>query len=372
MKYNKLSASRLGAICILTTVMANSWAEEVSGFNVFPAIGYYNPVTRDDEIEDDLFYSLGLGYKFSPRWSTELTYLNFPTEDASGDDFDMEALRLEALYHLEQYGNLQPFVALGLAHNEIESELFSDSATDTQLHLGTGFKVFFNETISWRTDVRLINSFDYDEVDFAISTGINFFFGKTASKPAPAPVKRPSRIDSDYDGVLDVNDACSNTVKGAQVDSKGCPLDEDNDGVFDYKDECLDSAPNTKVNDQGCYVVLKEKREVNLEVNFANDSDVVPEAYYGEIKEVADFMQEYPLSNVVIEGHTDDRGAASYNESLSDRRAKNVAAVLVREFGISAERVSAKGYGESQPIASNDTPQGRAANRRVVAVVSGQ
>ncbi len=210
-------------------------------------------------------------------------------------------------------------------------------------------------------------------MDFAVSTGINFFFGKTSGAASKVkPVKSPSRVDSDYDGVLDSEDACPNTIKGVAVDEKGCPLDTDGDGVLDYKDECPNSAPNAKVNEEGCYQTLTETREVELEVKFANNSDVVPRDYYGEIKEVADFMTEYPLTNVVIEGHTDDRGAASYNEDLSDRRAKNVAKVLVEEFGIADSRVSSKGFGESSPITTNDTAEGRAANRRVVAVVSAQ
>ncbi len=109
---------------------------------------------------------------------------------------------------------------------------------------------------------------------------------------------------------------------------------------------------------------------INLEVQFANNSDVIDPQYYSEIKKVADFMSKYEGVQVEVLGHTDDRGAADYNKSLSDRRAKAVAKVLVDQHGVQQDRVSANGYGEEQPIADNATANGRAKNRRVVAEIS--
>ncbi|WP_080376624.1 OmpA family protein [Stenotrophomonas sp. Marseille-Q4652] len=84
----------------------------------------------------------------------------------------------------------------------------------------------------------------------------------------------------------------------------------------------------------------------------------------------AQFMREYPLTKVVLEGHTDDRGSEAYNQQLSEKRAAAVAGVLVERFGIDRSRVSSVGYGESSPIVSNDTAENRARNRRVTAKVS--
>jgi OOP family OmpA-OmpF porin len=101
-------------------------------------------------------------------------------------------------------------------------------------------------------------------------------------------------------------------------------------------------------------------------------TDVVSEEYMAEVQRVADYKRAYYNTDVVIEGHTDDRGAADYNQALSERRAKAVAAVLTNRFGIDANRVSAVGYGEAQPLVDNATAQNRALNRRVVAVVTAQ
>jgi OOP family OmpA-OmpF porin len=178
--------------------------------------------------------------------------------------------------------------------------------------------------------------------------------------------------DADMDGVVDSADRCPGTPDGVSVDAAGCPLDSDGDGVYDYQDQCPDTKASLKVDEKGCPMALTESVSIDLTVTFDNNSEVVKESFFEEIKSVADFMNQYEGTSVVIEGHTDDRGSAEYNRNLSDRRAKAVAKVLVERFGIDSSRVSAIGYGEAQPIASNDTAEGRVTNRRVVAKVSSQ
>jgi OOP family OmpA-OmpF porin len=118
--------------------------------------------------------------------------------------------------------------------------------------------------------------------------------------------------------------------------------------------------------------VLKRTEEVSLNVNFASDSSAVEGNYTSEISNVAEFMKKFAGATSVIEGHTDDTGSAIYNETLSQKRANAVMNVLVNRFGISAERLSAKGYGEARPIQDNDSVEGRRANRRVVAVIKAE
>jgi OOP family OmpA-OmpF porin len=91
--------------------------------------------------------------------------------------------------------------------------------------------------------------------------------------------------------------------------------------------------------------------------------------YYPEIEEVADFMNQYTDVIVELEGHTDSDGIEDYNQGLSERRANAVRDVLVGRFNIQGSRVTAVGYGESQPIATNNTAAGKAQNRRVITVI---
>lgn len=114
---------------------------------------------------------------------------------------------------------------------------------------------------------------------------------------------------------------------------------------------------------------LMEKMTIDLEVLFETDKAIVRPDYYSKVTEVADFMKQYPNTVVTIEGHTDSRGKDAYNQALSQRRVNAVKEVLITQFGVAADRLSAIGYGESQPRASNDTVDGRQLNRRVVAVV---
>lgn len=115
--------------------------------------------------------------------------------------------------------------------------------------------------------------------------------------------------------------------------------------------------------------VLQEKVSIELEVLFDNDKALIKPNYYNEVAEVAEFMNKYTNTTAVIEGHTDSNASDSYNQQLSQRRADAVKDMLISQFGIQADRLSAIGYGESQPRASNATKEGRQQNRRVIAVI---
>lgn len=145
--------------------------------------------------------------------------------------------------------------------------------------------------------------------------------------------------DADRDGVIDARDLCPNTPQGAAVDNDGCPN------------------KNTKL------------LSVELNVLFDTGKAEIKPRFYPELKDLADFLADHPDSNVVIEGHTDSQGSAELNRSLSEQRASAIASVLVDSFRIKPDRVKSVGYGPTRPIATNETPEGRRQNRRVVAEV---
>ena len=115
-----------------------------------------------------------------------------------------------------------------------------------------------------------------------------------------------------------------------------------------------------------------ETLRVELDVKFDFDRQVVKPESYADIRDVAEFMKQFPQTTTVVEGHTDAVGTEAYNQSLSERRAMAVREVLVNEFGIQPGRVDAIGFGEARPVADNDSEEGRAINRRVEAVVEAQ
>ena len=163
--------------------------------------------------------------------------------------------------------------------------------------------------------------------------------------------------DSDGDGVPDYKDKCPDTPKGVKVNDTGCPLDSDGDGVYDYQDDCPNTPRGATVNERGCWAF-------GGNVFFAvNKSDIRSEAYPLLIEAIK-ILKENPEMRVEIQGHTDSTGPVAYNQTLSEKRAGSIKAYLVKE-GVDTDRLEVKGYGESDPIASNDNANGRQKNRRV-------
>jgi OmpA-OmpF porin, OOP family len=182
--------------------------------------------------------------------------------------------------------------------------------------------------------------------------------------------------DSDGDGVADVDDRCPGTPKGVAVDARGCPLDSDGDGVADYLDRCPGTPAGVAVDKDGCpvpkaapaptksAVVTAEGTWIFKGVQFETNSAELKTSSYPVLDEIVAGMKEQPDLRVEIQGHTDSRGSKALNDRLSQQRAESVMAYLVSK-GISRDRLSARGYGPDKPVASNDTVQGRAENRRV-------
>ncbi|MBU0902305.1 MAG: OmpA family protein [Gammaproteobacteria bacterium] len=182
--------------------------------------------------------------------------------------------------------------------------------------------------------------------------------------------------------------AAGGAVAGAVIGTLICYAqdgDEDEDGVFDRRDRCPGTPPNTSVHPNGCPIKeyastpvepepieVMEAVRVELDVKFDFNKSDVKENSQADIKSLADFMKQYPQTTTTVEGHTDAIGSEAYNQGLSERRANAVRDVLVNQHGISSSRVSSVGYGESRPVADNDSESGRAINRRVEAEVEAQ
>jgi outer membrane protein OmpA-like peptidoglycan-associated protein len=113
---------------------------------------------------------------------------------------------------------------------------------------------------------------------------------------------------------------------------------------------------------------VKEKATVRLNVRFDTDKAIVKKEYHKDIQTIASLLKLNPDLAVTIEGHTDNVGNDDYNQKLSEKRANSIRQYLIDNFGIKGSRLTAIGYGESKPIASNDTEEGRQINRRVQAV----
>lgn len=181
-------------------------------------------------------------------------------------------------------------------------------------------------------------------------------------------------VDSDGDTVPDGLDQCDGTPSGCVVNPNGCPTDEDQDGVCDGLDKCPDTPADARVDATGCPIQVSSKETELLEtgmirlqnVNFdTGKATILPESH-ATLDEVAGILARWPGLRIEIAGHTDARGTDARNMTLSQARANAVRAYLIdRSPELRPEQFTAKGYGESQPIATNTTVLGRARNRRV-------
>jgi len=174
--------------------------------------------------------------------------------------------------------------------------------------------------------------------------------------------------DNDKDGVFDGLDKCPGTPAGTEVDSAGCQRskDTDGDGVDDSKDKCPGTAAGTRVDAAGCPILFTEARTpvILRGVTFETGKSALKPESYTVLDIVAASLVANPDIRIEIAGHTDNTGAASTNQRLSQSRAEAVQAYLASK-GVAPSRMVAKGYGPTVPVATNTTAAGRAQNRRV-------
>lgn len=394
---------RAGALAMLwigasAAAVAESNSPSKGQFYISPgAIAYEGPNSSTlghDGI--DVGAALILGYSFTERWAAELMVgrVESDFDNIFGDsEDDVDVRWVDLMYKLDARDAWQPFVLFGAGRTEYAFDGARPDAKDNQFNAGFGVFRQLTEHIALRADLRATTSNKAGKLMPFAFVGITGFLGEGSGPAVPVdsdgdgvpndkdqcPTTPPGRVvdangcelDSDGDGVVDGDDQCPDTPAGQAVDASGCPPDSDGDGVPDYMDECPDSEAGAKVDDKGCYIELEEEVTIDMSIEFATDKADIRSDHLAEIDRAVRFLKQYPTTNAVIEGHTDSDGAASYNQGLSERRAKAVYDYLINEAGIRAGRLSWAGFGESQPIATNDTAEGKQRNRRVTAVVSG-
>lgn len=350
---NKLVLSSVYASLLLTAAASVSAAEQATGLYIAPSVGYqyfdserFDDSFNVDGLENDAAYGLGVGYG-AGLWASELKYdqVNTETNVSAGDSTDVEFKHwhLDVLRFFNEDKNWTPYIAAGMGDGKYQIDGAQDDH-QTFVNAGVGVIKALSKHVDLRTEVRAQHSLDEEMTDVLLNVAVAYNFGaapepKPEPEPAPAPVVVAAPVDTDGDGVFDPQDQCPDTSKGAKVDAKGC------------------------------YIILSETKSFTLDVKFANASEALEPSYMDSVRNLATFLTEYPTTDVVIEGHTDSNGSDKYNQSLSERRAKAVADALVSQYGINAGRVSSIGHGESKPVASNATADGRHQNRRVVGVV---
>lgn len=321
--------------------------------------------TFDDrfQLDDAETAVFGAEARFLKNWGLELmvNYAEPDNEDGIGAlDAEVTGGSLSTVYYFANSSNWLPYTALGVGHKAVAYDNDQDDEF-TEFNAGLGVRYIVNDNLHIRGDARALFGADDESEGSLITIGLSYAFGGGSSAS-------PDR-DSDGDGVNDRKDKCPNTPAGVAVDASGCALDGDGDGVPNYRDKCPNTEAGAKVDEFGCKFSVTETESIKLRVLFAFDSAEIPQAFTGDIRDVANFMKAHPSVKAVVEGHTDSVGSESYNQGLSQRRADAVRNALINDYGIASNRLSAVGFGEGRPIADNSTSEGRQKNRRVMAVI---
>ncbi|OAE13001.1 porin [Pseudomonas simiae] len=278
-------------------------------------------------IEDGFNPGASIGYFLTDDVSINLNY-DMTNHTRSNGGTGNQKIKgdtgsVTAQYHFGQAGvdSLRPYVEGGFGHQS-RTNVAADGHTgrdqSTLAIAGAGVKYYFTNNLFARAGVEADYALDNGKWDYSALVGLGVNFGGNAGAVAPAPTPAPA--------------------------PEPTPEPE---------------APVAQVV------------RVELDVKFDFDKSVVKPNSYGDVKNLADFMKQYPQTTTVVEGHTDSVGPDAYNQKLSQRRADAVKQVLVKD-GIAPNRVSSVGYGKSRPVADNATEAGRAINRRVEASVEAQ
>ncbi len=345
---------------------------------------------RELEPLGGLRFAVLFGRRFD--WFIDSSFSDTNSNTPVGD-VETLATRTGIDFYFRPHGKkVQWFVAVGGGVSDFDAEFLQDFDRNF-LSAGVGQRVRLDRRANFRWELRADQDFDDNDIiegqditraQFMIS--VNWGLGRAdrdsdgdgvpdrrdacPDTPGCATVdERGCPSDSDEDGVYDGYDKCPGTPRCATVDEQGCPSDSDGDGVYDGCDKCPGTPPNTAVRDDGCAkeapLFTTDKKKLILEgVFFEFDKAVLLPESRGTLDRVARSLVDWPEVRVEIEGHTDWDGAEGYNLDLSRRRAQVVKEYL-ENAGVAADRLEVMGYGESRPIADNNSAEGRSKNRRV-------
>jgi len=369
------------ALVLLGGMASVSQAAEPEPYMGFMA-SWINPDNARAADEDGLGGHLLFGFPFNRYLGGELNLFGHQVEnDVAGNNDQNFGLGGDLVFRLMPDSRVHPFLLAG-GGGTYEEALRGAGKNGWDRVVGyanAGGGLIFDLGGARRTALRLegrryaIFSDDlaagHDQVwDTRVSAGVQFSLGPEDVPPPPPPPVEPKVMDTDRDGVPDNLDRCPGTPLGTRVDSYGCaiapppPRDSDGDGVLDPQDACPDTPRGMRVDERGCAV--KAQKLVLRNINFEfNKATLTPDGR-SILDGIAAGLRGQPTMEVEIEGHTDHIGSEAYNLKLSKARAASVRDYLVSQ-GVQASRLSSQGYGESQPVASNKTDEGRAENRRV-------
>lgn len=330
------SLKKFAATFVVLGIATTSHAQVPSSFTYLGLEASYYDIQKGKAERGDVknFWqpAIHLGHRFNPLLSMQVQYgfaktkMRYFKEDIKSHQF---LLGGRVHWYSLKFGGFSPYLGAGYDYYQLRPKSYEKTQRDAVFG-EIGVERMLGSHFMLDIGYRHIATIAHDKfVDRQPYVAINWVFG-APKKPEPVIQYEPEPIPK-----------CIDVPKGAKLDDEGCPI------------------------------MLTKEMRITLQMEFEFNSNVVDWRYYEAIGEVAQALREYPDSTLLLEGHTDNIGRASYNQELSKSRADAVMRVLVSDFEIDPSRIRTAGMGMLQPIADNNTEEGRAENRRVVAVISG-
>ncbi len=344
---------RVAAIALAMSASLLLANNNIYKYEVTPVIGGVLP-EGNLNLENYFTYGLTMGVNLKNNMfnQVEIGYLrsdNIKYDNSNKKtDFNRYFIDLVKNYKLNNKASLYSLVGVG--YESLNNNQF-DNKDSGFVNYGLGLKYQVKENLFLKGEVRDEIKFSHGDNNLIYTVGVGIPFGKVAQETAPRKVVLPPVVmapkaiqkvtpkkiiikDSDGDGVIDAKDQCPNTPKGVKVNSVGCPL------------------------------------QITLKLNFGIDKSVIKPEYDKKLQKYAKYLVKMQkIYKIVVKGYTDSIGSVKYNKKLSFLRADAVKDRLV-SLGVKSENIKAVGYGEEDPIASNNTKEGRKENRRVVIELS--
>jgi OOP family OmpA-OmpF porin len=372
-------------------------------FSLTPYVGM-GLWSDDTGLDNSLIFGGRAAWHMTRRFALEGHY-GMSTAEATdtATDFDLKHYGADLVFDLMPDARIVPYLTAGWAQIDLEA----DGSSTTHVLNGPGAGIGLKTRLWGDSATNGLLRFDVRDVmsnltsafpnngdlthNFVATAGLQFSFGKSskdtdgdgvrdqddlcADTPPGALVDATGcPTDGDGDGVFDGLDECTDTPVGALADATGCAYDTDGDGVLDGLDRCDDTDPNLAVDEHGCPIEVVTVERVPFEaaqvtgqrIRFDVDKSDVRLSENARVHALAGILAEWTELELEITGHADETGGADYNQALSERRAAAVRkAILQADASIDGARITTKGMGETQPLDTNDTEQGRQANRRV-------
>ena len=294
---------------------------------------------------------VGAGYQFSDRWSIETTYLNSEISLANSQSgVGYRKLSLTAIYNfpLKSMPGFQ--LRGGISTEKFSSNnIFNES--DYQILFGAGYTFQLNQNLSLVFAAEASQALERKTTEQKILTEIQYRFPSSTTE-----VSKPSKN-------MSVNPLSKEPP---------APQDDDKDGVINSIDQCPDTPLHYMVDNKGCKRFIIDNESITLQINFEIDSIAIADEYKEQLESIARFLRKHSTLTMIIEGHTDNSGSSNYNLMLSQKRAEAIAQYLSMNLEVEPDRLTAIGFGDAKPIATNATAKGQQLNRRVEAKLTAQ